>query len=150
TCEKNVLVCTPTGSGKTVVGELAIYYALMKGRRLIYTTPLKALSNQKYLDFCKRYGEHRVGLHTGDTKFNSLAQIVVMTTEIFRNSIYSREPGVVSDTFAVCFDEFHYMNDAERGTVWEESIIACPSDVRIIALSATMGNVASIRDWIST
>ena len=148
---KNVLVCTPTGSGKTLVGELAIYFALMMGLRVAYTTPLKALSNQKFSDFKARYGGDRVGLLTGDIAINRGAAITVMTTEVFRNMIYDENSeNQLSGLFAVVFDEFHYMNDPDRGTVWEESVISCPAHVRILALSATMGNVKEIQGWISS
>jgi superfamily II RNA helicase len=147
----NVLVTTPTGSGKTLVGELAIYFALMMGLRVAYTTPLKALSNQKFKDFKERFGADRVGLLTGDIAINRGAAITIMTTEVFRNMIYDVDSkNQLSNLFMVCFDEFHFMNDPERGTVWEESIISCPPSVRILALSATMGNVADIQGWISS
>lgn len=147
----NVLVTTPTGSGKTVVGELAIYFALMLGLRVAYTTPLKALSNQKFSDFKKKYGGDRVGLLTGDIAINRGAPITVMTTEVFRNMIYDKDSDLqLSNLFMVCFDEFHYMNDPDRGTVWEESIISCPPSVRVLALSATMGNVGDIKGWMDS
>jgi len=147
----NVLVATPTGSGKTLVGELAIYFALMMGLRVAYTTPLKALSNQKFQDFTKKYGGDRVGLLTGDIVINRGARVTVMTTEVFRNMIYDQDSDMqLSNLFMVCFDEFHFMNDPDRGTVWEESVISCPSSVRILALSATMGNVADIQGWMSS
>lgn len=147
----NVIVSTPTGSGKTLVGELAIYFALMMGLRIAYTTPLKALSNQKFNDFKARYGADRVGLLTGDISINRGAPVTIMTTEVFRNMIYGEDcESQLSGLFAVVFDEFHYMNDPDRGTVWEESVISCPKHVRILALSATMGNVGDIQGWISS
>lgn len=131
------------------MGELAIYFALMMGLRVAYTTPLKALSNQKFNDFKERYGGDRVGLLTGDVSINRGAPITVMTTEVFRNMIYGDDAEEqLSGLFAVVFDEFHYMNDPDRGTVWEESVISCPKHVRILALSATMGNVDDIKGWI--
>jgi len=147
----NVLVTTPTGSGKTVVGELAIYFALMLGLRVAYTTPLKALSNQKFQDFKAKYGGDRVGLLTGDIAINRGAAVTIMTTEVFRNMIYDQDSeSQLSNLFMVCFDEFHFMNDPDRGTVWEESVISCPPSVRILALSATMGNVAEIKGWMQS
>lgn len=134
-----------------MVGELAIYFALMMGLKVAYTTPLKALSNQKYQDFKNRYGADRVGLLTGDIAINRGAAITIMTTEVFRNMIYdSDSSNQLNNLFMVCFDEFHFMNDPDRGTVWEESVISCPPSVRILALSATMGNVEEIRGWISS
>lgn len=148
----NVLVMTPTGSGKTIVGELAIYFALMMGLRVVYTTPLKALSNQKFQDFRKRFGGDRVGLLTGEISINKFAPVVIMTTEVLRNMIYDTEASnrdSLNNIFMVCFDEFHYMNDPDRGTVWEECLISCPPEIRILALSATVGNIHEIKDWIS-
>ncbi|CAN0007223.1 unnamed protein product [Pylaiella littoralis] len=145
----NVIVSAPTGSGKTVVGELAVYYALALNLRVFYTTPLKALSNQKFQDFRRQFGEDKVGLLTGDSSFNRDAQVAVMTTEVFRNMLYdSEETGDLEDVFAVVFDEFHYMNDRDRGTVWEESVINCPKTVLMVALSATMSNVGEIKEWV--
>lgn len=147
----SVLVSTPTGSGKTVVGELAIYFALMLGLKVAYTTPLKALSNQKYQDFRTRYGGDRVGLLTGDIAINRGAPVTIMTTEVFRNMIYDADStNQLSSLFMVCFDEFHYMNDPDRGTVWEECVISAPPSVRILALSATMGNVEEIKGWMTS
>lgn len=123
----------------------------MMGLRVAYTTPLKALSNQKYQDFKNRFGADRVGLLTGDIAINRGALITIMTTEVFRNIVYdSDSASQLSNLFMVCFDEFHFMNDPDRGTVWEESVISCPPSVRILALSATMGNVDEIRGWISS
>jgi superfamily II RNA helicase len=148
---KNVIVMTPTGSGKTLVGELAIYFALMMGLKVIYTTPLKALSNQKYNDFRQKFGGDRVALLTGDIVINRGAPITIMTTEVFRNMVYDPDHDTqLGNTFMVCFDEFHYMNDPERGTVWEESVISCPQHLRILALSATMGNAQDIQGWLTT
>ncbi|CAM9848378.1 unnamed protein product, partial [Ascophyllum nodosum] len=150
----NVIVSAPTGSGKTVIGELAVYYALALGLRVFYTTPLKALSNQKFSDFRRQFGRDRVGLLTGDSSFNREGQVCVMTTEVFRNMLYDDgdrgggETSALQDVFAVVFDEFHYMNDRDRGTVWEESVISCPDTVLMVALSATMSNVGDIKEWV--
>ncbi|MCD8378477.1 MAG: DEAD/DEAH box helicase [Candidatus Gastranaerophilales bacterium] len=152
--KQSVVVCAPTGAGKTVIAEYAIQCALKNDERIFYTTPLKALSNQKFSDFSQKYGADKVGLLTGDTSFNRNAQIVVMTTEVFRNMLYCTNFGSISDNMQkvryVVLDEVHYMNDEQRGTVWEESIIYCPTDVRIIALSATVANADKLTDWINT
>lgn len=151
---KSVVVCAPTGAGKTCIAQMAIHRALDEGHRIFYTTPLKALSNQKYSDFSEKYGSEKVGLLTGDTSINREAQIVVMTTEVFRNMLYGTNFGSVSDNLKdvryVVLDEVHYMNDEQRGTVWEESIIYCPTNVQIIALSATVANSQQLTDWINT
>ena len=151
---KSVVVCAPTGAGKTVIAQHAIHRALENGSRIFYTTPLKALSNQKYYDFGEKYGQDKVGLLTGDTSINRGAQIVVMTTEVFRNMLYGTNFGAVADNLKdvryVVLDEVHYMNDEQRGTVWEESIIYCPTNVQIIALSATVANADELTDWINT
>ena len=151
---KSVVVCAPTGAGKTCIAEHAIHRALENGTKLIYTTPLKALSNQKFTDFGRKYGEDKVGLLTGDTSINRDAQIVVMTTEVFRNMLYGTNLGELAKNLLgvkyVVLDEVHYMNDEERGTVWEESIIYCPSDIQIIALSATVANAEQLCGWINT
>lgn len=151
---KSVVVCAPTGAGKTVIAQHAIHCALEKNQRVFYTTPLKALSNQKYNDFSEQYGIEKVGLLTGDTSINRGAQIVVMTTEVFRNMLYGTNFGSVSDNMKdvryVVLDEVHYMNDEQRGTVWEESIIYCPTNVQIIALSATVANCDKLTEWINT
>ncbi|MBF2077337.1 MAG: DEAD/DEAH box helicase, partial [Synechococcales cyanobacterium T60_A2020_003] len=150
---KSVVVCAPTGSGKTLIGEYAIHRALASGRRVFYTTPLKALSNQKLRDFRDQFGSDTVGLLTGDLSINRDAPIVVMTTEIFRNMLYGTEIGAVGtslvDVQAVVLDECHYMNDRQRGTVWEESIIYCPPEIQLVALSATVDNSGQLTDWIS-
>ena len=151
---KSVVVCAPTGAGKTVIAQHAIHCALKEGKRVFYTTPLKALSNQKFNDFSEQYGTEKVGLLTGDSSFNRGAQIVVMTTEVFRNMLYGTNFGSVTDNMKevkyVILDEVHYMNDEQRGTVWEESIIYCPTNVQIIALSATVANADKLTDWINT
>ena len=147
----SVVVSAPTGSGKTLVGEYAIYRALAHGQKVFYTTPLKALSNQKLRDFREQFGDQNVGLMTGDLSVNREASIVVMTTEIFRNMLYAEADSSddpLADVEAVVLDECHYMNDAQRGTVWEESIIHCPPSVQLVALSATVANAGQLTDWI--
>ncbi len=152
--KESVVVCAPTGAGKTVIAEFAIQLALENNERIFYTTPLKALSNQKFYDFGIKYGTEKVGLLTGDTSINRNAQIVVMTTEVFRNMLYCTNFGSITDNMQsvryVVLDEVHYMNDEQRGTVWEESIIYCPTDVQIIALSATVANADKLTEWINT
>ena len=149
----SVVVCAPTGSGKTLVGEYAIYRALSRGKRVFYTTPLKALSNQKLRDFREKFGFDHVGLLTGDASINRDAPILVMTTEIFRNMLYGTPIGQIGislvDVEAVVLDECHYMNDRQRGTVWEESIIYCPRGVQLVALSATVANSDELTDWLN-
>jgi superfamily II RNA helicase len=147
---KSVVVCAPTGSGKTLIAEFAAYQALDKGTKLFYTTPLKALSNQKYYDLKERFGEPNVGLLTGDIAINRDARMVVMTTEVFRNMLYglSNDSQLLANVGAVVLDECHFMNDPERGTVWEECIIYCPPAMQIIALSATVANADELTRWI--
>lgn len=151
---ESVVVCAPTGAGKTVIAQHAINNALKQGCRIFYTTPLKALSNQKFYDFCEQYGADKVGLLTGDTSINRGAPIVIMTTEVFRNMLYGTNFGAVADNLKdvryVVLDEVHYMNDEQRGTVWEESIIYCPTNIQIIALSATVANCDELTNWINT
>ena len=147
----SVVVSAPTGSGKTLIGEYAICRAITHGRKVFYTTPLKALSNQKLRDFREQFGYKNVGLMTGDMSLNREASIIVMTTEIFRNMLYAEvtdHNDPLSEVEAVVLDECHYMNDSQRGTVWEESIIHCPSSIQIVALSATVANGAQLTDWI--
>ena len=150
---RSVVVCAPTGSGKTLIGEYTIHRALARGGRVFYTTPLKALSNQKLRDFRNQFGAQQVGLLTGDISINREAPILVMTTEIFRNMLYGTPIGEVGtsmvDVEAVVLDECHYMNDRQRGTVWEESIIYCPPDIQLVALSATVANSDQLTDWLN-
>lgn len=153
---QSLVLSAPTGAGKTIVGEMAVYLALCRRLRVFYTTPLKALSNQKFYDFKRLFGDQRVGLLTGDVTVNRDADVLVMTTEIYRNMLYAdsseRENAapVTDDLFAVVFDEFHFLNDRDRGTVWEESVIHSPSHVLLVALSATMSNTADVRDWFAS
>ena len=147
----SVVVSAPTGSGKTLIGEYAIYRALAHGQRVFYTTPLKALSNQKLRDFRAQFGNDQVGLMTGDLTAHRTAPIVVMTTEIFRNMLYAELDGdddPLEGVETVVLDECHYMNDSQRGTVWEESIIHCPPSIQLVALSATVANAGQLTDWI--
>jgi superfamily II RNA helicase len=143
---RSVIVSAPTGAGKTLIAEFAIHAALHRGRRIAYTTPLKALSNQKYADFGRQFGAEHVGILTGDVKVNPGAPVLVMTTEILRNMFYT---GGLAGLDTVVLDECHYMGDEGRGTVWEEIIVNCPKDVALVALSATVKNVDEIADWIT-
>ena len=145
----NVLVAAPTGSGKTVVAEHAVAMALEAGRRAFYTTPVKALSNQKYHDLVARHGADRVGLLTGDNAINGEAPVVVMTTEVLRNMIYARSSGLAALDIVV-LDEVHFLQDTYRGPVWEEVIIHLPAHVRLVCLSATVSNAIELSDWITT
>ena len=143
-----VLVSAPTSSGKTIVAEYAIFRALKDGVKVIYTTPLKALSNQKYHDFVRAYGEATVGLVTGENTINDDAPVVVMTTEILRNLIYE-DPGRLDLVRYVVLDEVHYIDDFPRGSVWEEIVIQAPLTIKLVGLSATIGNYREIADWMA-
>ncbi|MGE5133402.1 MAG: DEAD/DEAH box helicase [Gemmatimonadota bacterium] len=143
-----VLVAAPTGSGKTVVGEFAVHLALRKGQKCFYTTPIKALSNQKYNDLARRYGAASVGLLTGDNSINGEAPVVVMTTEVLRNMIYASSPTLTGLSFVV-LDEVHYLGDRYRGGVWEEVIIHLPPSVQVVALSATVSNAEEFGEWLA-
>lgn len=146
---RGVLVAAPTGAGKTVVGEFAVFLAVEQSRKCFYTTPIKALSNQKYHDLVARYGTERVGLLTGDISINSEAQIVVMTTEVLRNMMYAASP-TLSNLGYVVMDEVHYLADRFRGAVWEEVILGLADSVQIVALSATVSNVEDFGEWLRT
>jgi ATP-dependent RNA helicase HelY len=145
----SVLVAAPTGSGKTVVAEYAVAKALAEGGKAFYTTPLKALSNQKFGDLARRHGAGRVGLLTGDNSINGEAPVVVMTTEVLRNMIYAGSPTLDGLRYVV-LDEVHYLQDRYRGPVWEEVIIHSPPDVDLVCLSATVSNAEELADWIQT
>ena len=144
-----VLVAAPTGSGKTVVGEFAIHLALENGLKCFYTTPIKALSNQKCADLVARYGPDHVGLLTGDNSINGEAPIVVMTTEVLRNMLYA-ESDTLNGLSYVVMDEVHYLADRFRGAVWEEVIIHLPASTTVVALSATVSNAEEFGAWLAT
>jgi len=144
-----VLVCAPTGAGKTVVGEFAVHLALRAGSKCFYTTPIKALSNQKYADLVARYGKASVGLLTGDQSVNPDAPVVVMTTEVLRNMLYASSTTLIGLTHVV-MDEVHFLADRFRGAVWEEVILHLPEDVRLVSLSATVSNAEEFGDWMET
>ncbi len=145
--DESVLVAAPTGSGKTVVAEFAVERALSRRRKAFYTTPLKALSNQKFGDFIARYGSARVGLLTGDNSINSEAPVVVMTTEVLRNMLYEGSP-TLDGLECVVLDEVHYLQDPYRGAVWEEVLIHLPLSVAVVCLSATVSNAEEFGEWI--
>ncbi len=144
---RGVLVAAPTGSGKTVIGEYAVHLALAQGRKCFYTTPIKALSNQKYADLVRRYDSRTVGLLTGDNSINGDAPVVVMTTEVLRNMLYTGS-ATLSGLGYVVLDEVHYLADRSRGAVWEEVIIHLPDSVRVVALSATVSNAEEFGEWL--
>jgi ATP-dependent RNA helicase HelY len=145
----SVLLAAPTGSGKTVVGEFAVHLALAQGRKCFYTTPIKALSNQKYGDLVRRYSAANVGLLTGDNSINGEAPVVVMTTEVLRNMLYAGSP-TLAGLGHVVLDEVHYLADRFRGAVWEEVIIHLPESVALTALSATVSNAEEFGDWLTS
>ena len=144
---KGVLVAAPTGAGKTVVGEFAAFSALAHGKKCFYTTPIKALSNQKYAEFVERFGESRVGLLTGDTNINSEADVLVMTTEVLRNMLYANS-STLKNLGSVVMDEVHYLADKFRGAVWEEVLIHLMESVQVISLSATVSNAEEFGEWL--
>ncbi|MCC3313920.1 ski2-like helicase [Nocardia africana] len=145
----SVLVCAPTGAGKTVVGEFAVHLARAAGGKCFYTTPIKALSNQKYADLVDRYGRDAVGLLTGDQSINPDARVVVMTTEVLRNMLYAGSDALHALSFVV-MDEVHYLADRFRGAVWEEVILHLPPEVRLVSLSATVSNAEEFGAWMET
>ena len=158
--DHSVMVAAPTGTGKTLVAEYAIWRAQQRGQRVIYTTPLKALSNQKYRDLRTIYGFDAVGLVTGDIVEHSTASIVIMTTEVYRNMLLEEGgdrfgrgensiPSSMADVGSIIFDELHYLSDISRGPVWEEAIICSPPNVQLVGLSATVSNAEDLADWIS-
>jgi ATP-dependent RNA helicase HelY len=146
---RGVLVAAPTGAGKTIVGEFAIYLALQRGLKAFYTTPIKALSNQKFTELSEKYGAQNVGLLTGDTSINGDAPVVVMTTEVLRNMLYA-DSATLDDLGYVVMDEVHYLADRFRGAVWEEVIIHLPSEVQVVSLSATVSNAEEFGAWLDT
>jgi ATP-dependent RNA helicase HelY len=146
---KGVLVAAPTGAGKTIIGEFAVDLVINSGGKCFYTTPIKALSNQKFTELCTKYGESKIGLLTGDTSINSEAQIVIMTTEVLRNMIYSNSK-TIDDLKYVVMDEVHYLADKFRGAVWEEILIHLSDAVQIISLSATVSNAEEFGEWLQT
>ena len=143
----SVVVTAPTGSGKTLIAEAAIHLSLEEGRRAFYTTPIKALSNQKFADLAQQHGADRVGLLTGDNVVNPGGRVIVATLEVLRNMIYA-DPSQLDDVGVVILDEAHYLQDRSRGAGWEEVIIHCPSHVQFVCLSATISNNAQFADWV--
>jgi superfamily II RNA helicase len=146
---ESLIVAAPTGCGKTLIAEYAVDVSLEKKKRVIYTAPIKALSNQKYRDFRKRFGDEIVGIQTGDVTINPDGTLLIMTTEIFRNLILENSSRL-ADIYYVVFDEIHYLDDPERGTVWEESIILAPREIRFMCLSATVPNIHELADWMGS
>lgn len=144
---KGVLVAAPTGAGKTIVGEFAAYLAVSQRKKCFYTTPIKALSNQKYQEFVERFGEEKVGLLTGDNSINGEADIMVMTTEVLRNMLYTNSSALINLGFVV-MDEVHYLADKFRGAVWEEVLIHLMESVQVVSLSATVSNAEEFGDWL--
>ncbi len=144
---ESVMVSAPTGSGKTLIADYVIDRDLREGKRVVYTAPIKALSNQKYKDFCEQYGPENIGLVTGDTVENPRAPVLIMTTEIYRNMAVLQDPIIDEVSFCV-MDEIHFINDPERGYVWEESIIFSPDSVRFVFLSATIPNAEEFAEWV--
>lgn len=146
---ESFIVAAPTGCGKTLIAEYAVEVSLKLQKRVIYTAPIKALSNQKYRDFRKRFGDEIVGIQTGDVTINPEGTLLIMTTEIFRNLILENSSRL-NDIYYVVFDEIHYLDDQDRGTVWEESIILAPHEIRFMCLSATVPNIHELATWMGT
>lgn len=144
----SVIVSAPTGTGKTLVADYLVEQSIQQKQRIVYTAPIKALSNQKYKDFVKQFGYEAVGIMTGDVVVNPTAPLLIMTTEIFRNQVITNDPDLLGVSYVI-FDEIHWLNDEDRGTVWEESIILAPPHIKILGLSATIANAQELRDWIS-
>jgi superfamily II RNA helicase len=144
---KSLIVAAPTGCGKTLIAEYAVDVSLAEGHRVVYTAPIKALSNQKFRDFRRRFGDKTVGIQTGDVTINQDAPLLIMTTEIFRNQILENASRL-DDVYYTVFDEIHFLDDPDRGTVWEESIILAPRHIRFMCLSATVPNLAELAHWM--
>lgn len=144
----SVIVSAPTGSGKTLIADYIINRDIAEGKKVIYTAPIKALSNQKYKEFIQQYGLEQIGILTGDVSINPEAPVIVMTTEIYRNMIMVNDP-LINEISYIVFDEIHYISDVERGHIWEESIIFSPEHVRFLCLSATIPNAEEFAEWIS-
>ncbi len=144
--DESVLVCAPTGTGKTLIADRIIEQVLADGGEVIYTAPVKALSNQKFREYSALLGDEKVGLVTGDQVIRRDAPLRIMTTEILRNMLLTREP--LADLKVVVFDEIHFLDEPERGTVWEEALIYLPHGIRIVGLSATLSNLESFRAWL--
>ncbi|MCK4463762.1 MAG: DEAD/DEAH box helicase, partial [Candidatus Omnitrophica bacterium] len=142
----SVIVSAPTGAGKTVIAEYVINDCLEKNKKAVYTAPIKALSNQKFREFQGSFRD-KIGILTGDVSINSHAPILIMTTEIFRNKVLEEKTGLDEYSWII-FDEIHYLDDYERGTVWEESLIFLPKHMKMLALSATIPNINEFADWI--
>lgn len=156
---ENIFISVPTGSGKTVLAEYAIHKSIAEGKKCIYTSPIKSVSNQKFFEFTRKYPDISIGILTGDIKFNLDADVIIMTTEILRNLIYKENDKNLEDKLeidiclstdvdCVVFDEVHYLNDEDRGKVWEESIVLLPNHINLVMLSATVNNSQEIVDWI--